>query len=247
LEKELFLRSSHADDYDYNEDGWFAGVQWNPVYPLNLELKYKYLSREYGSQEDTVRSQNFVDNSVGLGARMEMDDRWTLGLEGNYTNREFNRHAVEQVPGAPGTYEDADNLQTDQSYGLLLSARIYVESILQNITVQRQRTDSNSYGFSNTVDSLSWAAVVRPAKNFFLQLFVRLYEKTYDQAPLVNPDLQVGFTDEDSQDLMSVKTTWEFAPLWSAGFTYSRMRTESTQPDEFYIKNVEALQIERKF
>jgi hypothetical protein len=76
---------------------------------------------------------------------------------------------------------------------------------------------------------------------------MRLYQKVYDQTPLVNQDLQVGFADEDSQDLISVKTTWEFAPLWSAGLTYSRMKTESTQPGEYYIKNVEAFQIERKF
>jgi hypothetical protein len=247
LEKELFLGSSHYDDFDYTEDGLLAGIQWNPTNQLNLDMKYKNLSREYGSQDPTVRTQNFNDNSVALGAHMEMNDRLTLGLEGNYTDREFNRYAVVQDPDSPGNYDSASYLQTDQSYGLLLSARVYVESILQNFTVQHERTDSNSYGFSNTVDSFSWAAVVRPAKNFYIQLFVRLYEKTYDQTPLVNADLQVGFTDEDSQDLLSVKGTWEFEPLWSAGFSYSRMKTESTQPGEYYIKNVEALQVERKF
>ncbi len=246
-EKEIFLRNSHYDDFDYTEDGFLAGIQWNPTNPLNVELKYKNLSRVYGSQEDPVRTQNFTDNSVDLNGHMEMDDRWTLGLEGNYTDREFNRSAVVELQGFPSNYVDATYLQDDQSYGLVLSAQVYIESILQNLSIQHERTDSNSYGFSNTVDSFSWAAVVKPTKNFYLQLFVRLYEKTYDQIPLINPDLNVGFADEDSQDLLSVKTTWEFEPLWSAGFTYSRMKTESTQLGEYYIKNVEALQVEKKF
>lgn len=247
LEGELFLRSSHSDYFNYEEDSALAGMQWSPDNQLNMDLKYKFIQRQYGNQSPDVWSQNFNDNSVALEAHRVMDDRLTLGIEGNYTNREFNRYAVVQDSDLPGTYEDAGYLQTDQSYGLLLSARVYAESILQNFTVQHERTDSNSFGFSNTVDSFSWAAVVRPAKNFYVQLFVRLYEKTYDQTPLVNPDLQVGFTDEDSQDLLSVKGTWEFESLWSAGFSYSRMKTESTQPGEYYIKNVEALQIERKF
>jgi len=247
LEKEIFFRNSHSNDFDYTEDGLLVGAQWSLSSLLNLEFKYKNLSREYGSQEDTVRTQNFVDNSAVLGIREEINNRVTLGLEGDYTNREFNRNAVIPIQGLPGTFEDAGYLQTDQSYGFLLSAQIYIESILQNLSIQHQRTDSNSYGFSNLVDSLSWAAVIRPSKNFFIQLFARLYEKTYDQTPLAIPDLRVGFTDEDSQDLISVKTTWEVSPLWSAGFTVSRMKTESTQPGEYYIKNVEALQMERKF
>jgi hypothetical protein len=245
LEKELFVRDSHYDDFDYAEDGLLVGVQMSPTSPLNLEVKYKNLSREYGNQSDTeVWAQNFIDNSAALSARMEINERVTLGLEGDYTNREFNRSAIVQVNSEPAT---ASYLQTDQSYGFLLSAQVYIESILQNFSIQHVRTDSNSYGFSNTVDSLSWAAVIRPSKNFYVQLFMRLYQKVYDQTPLVNQDLQVGFADEDSQDLISVKTTWEFAPLWSAGLTYSRMKTESTQPGEYYIKNVEAFQIERKF
>jgi hypothetical protein len=247
LEKELFLRNSHYDDFDYTEDGLLAGIQWNPTNPLNLEMKYKNLSREYGSQDPTVRTQNFVDNSGALSASAEINERVTVSLEGDYTNREFNRNAILQVPGVPGEYQDAGFLQTDQSYGFLVSAQLYIQSILQNFSIQHQRTDSNSYGFSNSVDSLSWAAVIRPSKNFYLQLFARLYEKVYDQTPIPNPDLRVGFTDEDSQDLISAKSTWEFEPLWSAGFSFSRMKTESNQPGEYYIKNVEALQIERKF
>ncbi len=247
FEKELYLTTSHYDDFNYIEDGLLLGVQWNPANPINLELKYKNLSREYGNQAQDVWSQNFLDNSLAIDAHLEMDNRLTLGAEGTYANRQYNRYALVQADSDPASYVQTGYLQTDQNYGILLSAQVYIESILQNLTIQHQRTDSNCYGFSNTVDSFSWAAVVRPVKNFYLQLFVRLFAKTYDQAPLIDPFLQVGFTDEDSQDLLSAKVTWEIAPGWSSGFTYSRMKNESTQPGEYYIKNVEAFQIERKF
>lgn len=247
-EQEIFVTSSHTDDYNYAEDGFLIGTQWYPIRPLNLDVKYKRLSRQYGNQTDpAVWSQNFVDNSVAIEAHLETNDHLTLGAEGNYTNREFNRFAVIQAPGIPPSYPDSKDLQTDQNYGLLLSAQLYIDSILQNFTVQHQRTDSNSYGFSNTVDSFSWAAVVRPVKNFYLELFVRLYQKTYDETPLYNSDLQVGFTDEDSQDLLSAKVNWEFAPTWSSSISYNRMKNESTHPGEYYLKDVETFQVEKKF
>jgi len=244
-EQEIFITSSHTNDYNYAEDGFLFGTQWYPIHPLNLEMKYKRLSRQYGNEIDpSVWSQNFVDNSVAVDTHWETNNHLIFGAEGIYTNREFNRLAVIQPPP---NYLLGSGLQMDQSYGILLSAQLYIDSILQNFTIQHKRTDSDSYGFSNTADSFSWAAVVRPVNNFYLELFVRIYQKTYDETPLNIPDLHVGFTDEDSQDLMSVKVNWEFAPTWSGGLSYNRMKNESTQPGEYYLKDVESFQIGKKF
>lgn len=242
FKKEYFIRNSRDFNYDYLDDDNILGTLWSPEGPWNYEARYKNASRQYFSGDSAVRSRNFVDQSFLAGAQREIDDRLSMKLEGSYNNRQFNRYAV-----GSGGNSILPAIQTDETWTLLLNAHLFFEGVLQDINLEQQRTNSNSYGFSNTVQSVSWAAVVRPASSLYLQLYFRLYWKDYDVSPLNLPDLQVGFVDEDSQDLLSIQTTWEWSPQWMASLGASRVRSESTQPGTFYIKNILSAQVRRNF
>jgi hypothetical protein len=244
FEKDYFIRNSQDFNFDYIDNGNLFGAQWIPGDPWNYEARYKYFDRRYYSTEPAVRMRNFEDNSVVLGIQREINDRFSLKLRGSYNNRCFNRNAISQ---SGAVLVDLGTRQTDETWSALLNAHVYFESILQDLNYELQRTHSNSHGFSNTVQSVSWAAVIRPASTLYLQLFFRLYSKSYDQTPIKMPGLQMGFVNEDSQDLLSVKGTWDWAPQWSSSISLSRARNESTQPEEYYIKNILALKVKRSF
>jgi hypothetical protein len=242
--KNYFIRNSQDFNFDYIDNNNLFGAQWVPNGPWNYEARYQYFDRHYYDNESAVRMRNFADQAFLLGIQREINDRLSLKLEGSYTHRQFNRYAIEE---SGSDLIDLPASQTDVTWSALLNVHAYFESILQDLTFEQQRTNSNSYGFSNMVQSVSWAAVVRPASTLYLQLFFRLYSKTYDKNPLNIPDLQMGYVNEDSQDLLSVKATWEWAPQWSSSVGLSRNRNESTQPGEYYIKNILTLQIQRNF
>jgi hypothetical protein len=243
-EKDYFIRNSQDFNFDYTDDGNLFGTQWLPGGPWNYEARYKLFNRHYYSTEPAVRMRNFEDNSVFLGIQREINDRFSVKLRGSYNNRQFNRNAISQ---SGVILIDLGTRQTDETWSALVNAHVYFESILQDLNYEIQRTHSNSHGFSNTVQSVSWAAVIRPATTLYLQLFFRLYSKSYDQTPIRMPGLQMGFVNEDSQDLLSVKATWEWAHQWSSSISLSRARNESTQPEEYYIKNILTLQVKRNF
>jgi hypothetical protein len=186
-----------------------------------------------------------MDQAVNLAFQREVNDQVSFKVEGGYNARRFNRTVV-MVNGPVTTI--LPDLQVDQTWFLRASGHLYIESVLQDFRFEHQRTDSNSYGFSNSVDSISWAAVLKPGSSFYLQLFFRLYSKVYDSPPILgNPDLQIGYVDEDSQDLLAIKTTWEWASQWSLNVGISRLRTESTQPSLFYIKDIFSIEVQKDF
>jgi hypothetical protein len=80
-----------------------------------------------------------------------------------------------------------------------------------------------------------------------LQLLFRLYLKTYDQTPPTNQDLQLGFIDEDSQDLLAVKANWDMGSGWVGSLGVSRIRSESDQPGAYYVKDIISTQIRKSF
>jgi hypothetical protein len=243
--KEFFLRTSDYSDFNYFDDDNFLDVQWAPTGPRVYDSGYKYYSRGYYDQSTPYQSRNFVDQEVFFGIQQEINEKFSLKLEGDYNDRQFNRNPV-GVDG--GVTFVLPGIQTDETWSVRLNSHIYFDSILQEINFEHQRTNSNSYGFSNTVESISWAGVVRPAPSLYLQLFFRLYSKIYDETPISNnPNLQIGYVDEDSQDLLSVKTSWEWSPQWVANLSLSRLRDESTQPGEFYIKDILSLEVQRTF
>jgi hypothetical protein len=176
-----------------------------------------------------------------LSVHRELGGQLSVRAEGSYNLRRFNRYAVD------GLGASLEPLHEDGTWAVSLRSRIYFASVLQNITLEQQRTHSNSHGFSHTARSASWAAVVNPVPSLFLQLFIRFYGKEYDLPPLDSPDLQVGYVDEDSQDLLSARATWEWSPQWTLSLGASRVRSESTQPGVFYIKNLYSAQIRRNF
>ena len=242
-EKDLYVRDSHFGDFDYVDEGDFLGLVLAPRGPWDYGLRYKYFSRVYYSAEPSYQSRNFADQEIQANVQRAVDDRLSLKLSGSYNDRQFNRYAV--LDG--GASDSASLLQQDQTWTALLGAHFFLESVLQDLTYEHQRTNSNSYGFSNTVDSLSWAAVLKPVPSFYLQLFWRFYSKVYDVSPVNSPDLQLGFVDEDSQDILSLKASWEWGPQWDASLGLSRLRVESDQPDQFYVKDILAVQVRRGF
>jgi surface lipoprotein assembly modifier-like protein len=242
--KEYFIRDSQYDQFNYWDDDNVFGVQWNPSGPWNYEMKGKYFSRQYYGADPAIQAENFVDQGVLAGIGREIDERISVKLEGSYNNRQFDRDAVGEADGA---YFDLPYIQTDETWSILFNAHLYFENILQDVNFEQQRTNSNSYGFSNTVQSVSWAGVVRPSPSIYLQLLFRLFSKTYDVQPLVNSDLHIGFIDEDSQDLLSLKATWEWAPQWSASISGSRFRNEYIQPGQYYIEDLLTATVQRNF
>lgn len=239
--KEYFVRDSQYAQFNYWDDDNMAGVQWNPAGPWNCEVKGKYFSRQYYSAAATIQTENFVDQGVLVGVGRQIDEWITAKIEGSYNNRQFNRWAVTEQEAIPGL------IQTDETWSVLLNAHLYFENILQDVNLEQQRTNSNSYGFSNTVQSISWAAVVRPSPSIYLQLLFRLFSKSYDVAPLTNSYLNIGFIDEDSQDLLSAKATWDWAPQWSASLGVSRVRNEYIQPGQYYIEDLLTATVKRNF
>jgi hypothetical protein len=239
---DAYFRNSQYSDFNYLDYENLLGAVWSPEGPWNYGLTFKNYSREYYDNSDTYQSRNFVDQAALLMVQREIGEKFSLKLEGGYNKRQFNRNPIDsnQMPVV-------DSIHNDETWTLLLNAHLYFESILQDINFVEQRTNSNSYGFSNSVQSVSWAAVVRPVSPLYLQLFFRLYSKNYDLTPLNNPDLQVGFIDEDNQDLLSIRTTWEFSPQWMASIGISRARSESTQPGLYYIKNTLTAQVRHNF
>jgi len=241
---DYFIRNSQYFDFNYFDVNSLLGAMWSPNGPWSYEAQFKNLARQYYSTDPTIWSRNFVDQSGSFSVQREIDDRFSVKALGSYTNRQFNRYAV-AFNGT--TLTSLSSLQNDNTWKVLLNAHIYVASILQDINFEEQRTNSNSYGFSNSVQSVSWAGVVRPVPGFYFQLFFRLYLKTYDQSPLNLPDLQLGFIDEDSQDLLAVKANWDLGSDWVGSLGVSRIQSESDQPGAYYIKDIISGQIRRSF
>jgi hypothetical protein len=241
---DYFVRDSQYFDFNYFDENNVLGARWTPNGPWTYEAQYGNLAREYYDTDPSVWSKNFTDQSGLLSVQREISERFSLKLIGSYTNRQFNRYAVALIGN---TFSSLSDLQNDNTWKFLLNAHIYFASILQDINVEGQRTDSNSYGFSNWVESFSWAGVVRPVPGFYFQLLFRLYLKSYDISPLNLPDLQLGFIDEDSQDLLAVKANWDLGQDWIGSLSASRIRSEADQPDAFYIKDIISAQIRRSF
>ncbi|HVZ80544.1 MAG TPA: hypothetical protein VHE12_07045, partial [bacterium] len=247
FKKTWFWRFSGESNYDYFEDGNYLDMAWLPRGPWGLFGVFHDYSRYYYDASDTFRSRNYLDQSAGFSIQREVNEQLSFKLEGGYNVRQFNRTSI-QVNG-PVTMTSPDfPLQNDRTWSIRAIGHLYVESVLQDFQLEHQRTDSNSYGFANTVDSISWAAILKPASSLYLQLFFRLYSKKYDTPPILgNPDLQIGYVDEDSQDLLSIKTSWEWAPQWSLNLGISRFRTESAQPSLFYIKDIFSVELQKDF
>ena len=242
--KGYFLRTSATDDFNYFDDDNLFEFAWIPAGVWNSTARFKSFSRQYFNESASVRSRNFTDQGGLLNIHREIDEHFSLEVSGSYNKRTFNRYAV-GLNG--GVFVNLPVLQADDTWTLHLGANFYFASVLQTVTLEGQRTDSDSYGFSNGARSASWAAVLNPAGNFYLQLFFRLYHKQYDVSPLALPTLQVGFIDDDSQNLLSIKQTWEISPQWTLNVSVSRLRNESDQPGLYYTKDLISAQIQTKF
>ncbi len=260
---DYFIRDSQYYFFNYYETNSVLGALWTPPGPWSYEAQGGYSTRNYydfdyapyaysGVNDQPVISQfliqalDYIDQRASLSVQREMSDHLTVKLEGRFNDRQFNRNLVAQQGGVLVSLPSFA-LQEDLTWTGQLTVRLYFESVLQELTLEGQRTDSNSYGFSNWVQSVSWTGSLRPFPAFYLQLLARLYTKSYDTTPLPYPGLQVGYVDEESQDVLSLRASWDITSLWSLSVGTSRMRTESLQPGEFYIKDILSFQLQRNF
>ncbi|MGH7739887.1 MAG: hypothetical protein ACREL1_07050 [bacterium] len=240
-----FFRSSAYDEFDYFDEANTLGIDYRPNAKWDLAGTYEFLAREYYGNADAVASRNFTDDGVGVSAQRNWTESFSAKLNLKWTNRQFNRYAV--AVSNSGLVSAMSFLQNDQTFYADLGFHLYFLNVLQNIHLTAARTNSNSYGFSNSVESASWAGVLSPVHNFYLELFFRFYEKDYDYQPLAVPDLQLGFTNDDGQDLLALKGTWEWSPGWTASLGMSRVKNESATPAEYYIKDMISAQVRRAF
>lgn len=240
-----FFRSSAYDEFDYFDEANTVGMDYRPGLKWDFAGTYEWLSREYYGNADVVASRNFTDDGVGFSAQRNWAESFSAKLDLKWTDRQFNRYAV--AASNSGAVSAMSFLQNDRTIYADLGFHLYFLNVLQNIHLTASRTNSNSYGFSNSVESASWAGVLSPVRNFYLELFFRFYEKDYDFQPLAVPDLQLGFTDDDGQDLLALKGTWEWSPGWTASLGMSRIKNESATPGEYYIKDVISAQVRRAF
>jgi hypothetical protein len=239
-----FFRSSAYYEFDYFDEANWVDVDYSPAPNWTLEGGGEILTREYYNNADYVVSRNFKDDGLSLSAQRIWSESFSAKFQMNLNDRQYNRYAVVGPASAP---TPTSFLQNDETLSADLGFHLYFLKILQDVHLYAARTNSNSYGFSNSVESASWAGVLSPMKDFYLELFFRLYEKDYDFQPLVVPDLQLGYTNDDGQDLLAVKGTWEWAPGWTGSLGVSRVKNESTQPGQYYIKDVISAQIKMTF
>ncbi len=239
-----FFRSSAYYEFDYFDEANLVAADYSLAPNWNLEGGGEILTREYYNDADYVVSRNFTDDGLSLSTQRIWSESFSAKFEMKLNNRQFNRYAVVVDSGAVTT---APFLQNDETLSADLGFHLYFLKVLQDIHLYASRTNSNSYAFSNSVESVSWAGVLSPMKDFYLQLFFRLYEKDYDYQPLAVPDLQLGYTNDDGEDLLAAKGTWEWAPGWTGSLGLSRVKNESTQPGQYYIKDVVSAQIKMAF
>ena len=240
-----FFRSSAYYEFDYFDEANLFAVDYSPASNWNLEGAGEILSREYYNNADYVVSRNFTNDGLSLSAQRIWSESLSAKFQMKLDNRQYNRDIVVVNSGAVTT---APILQNDETLSADLGFHLYFLKILQDIHLYAARTNSNSYAFSNSVESFSWAGVLSPMKDFYLELFFRLYEKDYDFQPLTtSPDLQLGYTNDDGEDLLAAKGTWEWAPGWTGSLGVSRVKNESTQPGQYYIKDVISAQIKMAF
>ncbi|HET9870889.1 MAG TPA: hypothetical protein VFR02_10400, partial [bacterium] len=203
-----FFRSSAYYEFDYFDEANLVALEYDPDPGWSLRGGVEALSRDYYADQDYVVSRNFTDDGASISAQRLWPDSWSAKLALRYGERRYNRYAV--ASSGSGSVTAVGDLQDDRTVSLDLGLHAYLLQVLQDLHLTCARTNSNSYGFSNWVGSLSWAGVLSPAKDFYLELFFRLYEKDYDFQPLDVPDLQLGFSNDDGQDLLAVKGSWEW-------------------------------------
>jgi hypothetical protein len=173
-----------------------------------------------------------------------IEEHLSIQASGMLGRREFNRYAVGRDSDG---YRVLTETQNDDTFGSQAGLRWYAASVLNDLVFQIQATQSNNYGSSNHIRSVSWTAGMNPMPALTFQMMFRLFKKQYDVNPLTIPEFQLGFNDEDGQDLLSAKTTWDVVRSWNISFTFNRLRTESMIPARYYIKQVLSLQLQRSF
>jgi len=242
--KKYMIRRSPENNYDYWDDQIALGIDWSPRASWNLDLQGENTLRRYYDPEPFVRAKDFNDNTVTLTLFRQLEDGLSLQAGGFLGRREFNRYAT-GLDG--GGYHVLRETQKDDTYGGQAGMRWFVASVLNELFFQVQKSSSNNVGSGNHVRSISWAAGVNPAPTLTFQMMFRLYHKRYDVDPLTIPEYQLGFNDEEGQDLLTAKTVWECTPRLNLGFSFARVRCESSIPAKYYIKQVYSLQIQRRF
>lgn len=238
------FRSSVEANYDYRdllENVEVAGLfkQFH-----RTRLNYRFYQREYRMQNSVFQARNFFEDYLRWETSGPLFSRWRYLGTVSWRSKQFNRYALH----AKGeTFEVLNELQKDSGLGFQGGFNGHAGSLLQEWTLGYERIRSNSDGFSHRNLWFSWAAVVRPISAWYVQLFARLFDKRYDRDPFQLPELELGFNDEEGQDLLSLKITWQLDDHWETFFFASRLRNESEIPNRFYIKHLLGFGMLRSF
>jgi hypothetical protein len=242
--KRYGIRRSQEVHFDHWDDQSGLGIVWTPSHAWSAEARYENSMRRYYDGSAAVRARNRWDDTVSLDGVFHLEDRLSVQVGALMGRREYNRYAVARTGG---DYHLRDEPQQDDTAGARMALRWFASSVLNEVTLQFQRTDSNNVGSSYRSRSISWAAGVTPHPRFTLQALCRLFRKEYDSDPLELPEFRLGFDEEEGEDLLSMKTVWEFSPRWDLGLTATRLRAESEVPGRFYVKKVLSSQVQRRF
>lgn len=237
-------RLSAEENYDYMDSSDAVEIRWSPFPAWDTRAGYRLHSREYRTSDPVVRARNFVEDSASGGVGWQAARGLRLETQGFWKVRDVNRLAVRESGNMFTVLED---LQRDVTLQGGIGVRWLLASVLQEVLFQISRTESNSDGFSHRTRSASWAGVVNPTPDLFVYLFVRLFEKRYDRDPFRLPEFELGFNEEEGQDLLSAKVSWEWKPAWTLSFSAARLHNESPDPNRFYVKHVVRWETLRRF
>ena len=95
FKKENYYRNSLDFNFDYIDDDYLFGLAWAPAGPWNYEAQYRNFARQYYDMSDAVRSRDFIDQGVQISVQREVNEKFSMKLQGNYNNRQFDRYIIE--------------------------------------------------------------------------------------------------------------------------------------------------------
>lgn len=238
------FRSSTEANYDYRDRLENVEVTRFLKNLHRVRLNYRFYQRDYHTENPVFQARNFFEDHFRWETAGILFSRWRYLGAVSWRSKQFNRYAL-RAQGE--TFEVLNELEKDSGLGFQGGFSGHVGSLLQEWTLAYERIRSNSDGFSHRNLWFSWAAVVRPISAWYVQLFARLFDKRYDRDPFRLPELELGFNDEEGQDLLSLKVTWQLDDHWETFLFASRLHNESETPNRFYIKHLLGFGMLRSF
>ncbi|GEM_PF-5474921 len=245
LSKLYSVRRSRLADWDYWDDGYRGELRWSkPDSRSEAGIRMEQVSRSFFSPNSVMEAQDYHElHGMGNGD-WEIFRAFTLTGKVDFRMRDYNRYAVGDGPG--GLWVEPD-LQADREWSGEWGLRWFRGSFLQQAHFQWGRLRSNSVGFANRFQSLSWAGVWHPWPKLYLEGLARSYVKRYDRAPLALPEYEQNWLDEDGQTQLSLRCNESLINGWKVGLGFSWVRAESNFLGQYYEKRRLDLSFQKNF